>query len=312
MAGCIRFLMITCQFTSPYLFRLLIQFVGHAGAPLWEGFMYAVTLFGCSLMFALLTAQHFHRAYNVGLRARTVLISIIYRKALKLSSTAKQTTTVGEIVNLMAIDAHRFFDSLVNLHIMWAGPLTIGIAVYFLWGLLGVASMAGLALMILLIPVNIWIARKLKQLQTQHMKVQDERIKLMNEVLSGIKVLKLYAWEISFEKQITAIRERDIKILRTKAFLQTAKYFLWTILPFFVAFVSFLAFVLIDDSNVLTAEIVFVSMAYFNILRLPLSLFPIVISNLLQILVSTKRINGFLGVEELIPENVTHHTETGQ
>lgn len=71
---------------------------------------------------------------------------------------------------------------------LWSAPLQIGLALYFLWAILGASVLAGLAVMIILIPVNGFIANKIKTLQIRQMKNKDERVKLMNEVLSGIKV----------------------------------------------------------------------------------------------------------------------------
>lgn len=72
----------------------------------------------------------------------------------------------------------------------------------------------GLAVMVILIPVNGVIANKVKELQIRQMKNKDDRVKLMNEILGGIKVLKLYAWEPSFESQVQAIREKEIGVLK--------------------------------------------------------------------------------------------------
>lgn len=95
---------------------------------------------------------------------------------------------MGEIVNLMAVDAQRFMELTTYLNMIWSAPLQIGLALYFLWQQLGPSVLAGLAVMIILIPVNGVIASRIKTYQIRQMKYKDERVKLMNEVLSGIKV----------------------------------------------------------------------------------------------------------------------------
>lgn len=90
--------------------------------------------------------------------------------------------------------------------------------------------------MIILIPVNGFIANKIKTLQIRQMKNKDERVKLMNEILSGIKVLKLYAWEPSFEDQVLKIREKEIKVLKEAAYLNAGTAFIWSCAPFLVCF----------------------------------------------------------------------------
>lgn len=88
--------------------------------------------------------------------------------------------------------------------------------------------------MIILIPINGVIANKTKTLQIKQMKNKDERVKMMNEVLSGIKVLKLYAWEPSFEEQILKVRGKEIKVLKEAAYLNAGTSFIWSCAPFLV------------------------------------------------------------------------------
>lgn len=168
------------------------------------------------------------------MRIRTALISTIYRKALKMSNIAKKESTVGEIVNLMSVDAQKFVELTAYLNMIWSAPLQIILALYFLWDILGPSVLAGLAVMIIMIPVNGYIANKVKVLQIKQMKNKDERVKLMNEVLSGIKVLKLYAWEPSFEAQVLKIRAKEMKVLKKAAYLNAGTSFIWSCAPFLV------------------------------------------------------------------------------
>lgn len=264
-----KFFVDMLQFASPLILGALIRYVESEGA-LWKGLLLTFTLFAVSFIIALLNGQHGLTCYQVGFRIRTALISSIYRKAMRISSSAKRNTTVGEIVNLMSVDAHRFFEMIPYLHIAWSGPIVMSLAIFLLWQYLGVAVFAGLAVMILMIPASAFIATKIRSLQVQQMKVKDERVKSMNEILSGMKVLKLYAWEPSFEDQIKEIREREIGFLRKAAVYNAATEFIWSLAPFMVALFSFMTYVFLG--NRLTPEIAFVSMALFNILRMPMTL----------------------------------------
>ncbi|XP_049538578.1 multidrug resistance-associated protein 1 isoform X3 [Anopheles darlingi] len=292
-------------FASPQILKLLINFVS-GDDPMWKGLLYAITMFIVAGTQTLLLGQYFNRMFFVGLRIRTALISAIYRKALIISNSARKTSTVGEIVNLMAVDAQRFMDLTTYINMIWSAPLQIALALFFLWQILGPSVLAGLAVMIILIPVNGVIANMIKTLQIKQMKNKDERVKLMNEVLSGIKVLKLYAWEPSFEQQVLKIRDKEVKVLKSAAYLNAGTSFIWSCAPFLVSLVTFATYVLVDENNVLDASTAFVSLSLFNILRFPLSMLPMLISNMVQTSVSVKRINTFLNQEELDPDNVQH------
>ncbi|XP_043683570.1 multidrug resistance-associated protein 1 isoform X4 [Vespula pensylvanica] len=292
-------------FISPQLLKLLIRFVS-GGEPLWKGYFYAILLLITATLQTLVLSQYFHRMFLVGLRIRTALITAIYRKAMRMSNSARKESTLGEIVNLMSVDAQRFMDLTAYINMIWSAPLQIILALSFLWEKLGPAVLAGLAVMIVLIPINALIANKVKTLQIRQMKDKDERVKLMNEVLNGIKVLKLYAWEPSFEEQILHIRRKEIQVLKEAAYLNAGTSFIWSCAPFLVSLVSFATYVLIDKNNVLDSETAFVSLSLFNILRFPLSMLPMMIGNIVQAYVSIKRINNFMNTEELDPNNVHH------
>lgn len=250
---------------------------------MWKGYLYAILLLLTAVLQTLILSQYFHRMFLVGLRMRTALIAAIYRKALRMSNAARKESTVGEIVNLMSVDAQRFMDVTAYINMIWSAPLQILLALYFLWQELGPSVLSGLAVMIILIPINALLAGKVRNLQIKQMKNKDERVKLMNEVLSGIKVLKLYAWEPSFEEQILKIRNKEIKVLKEAAYLNAGTSFIWSCAPFLVSLVSFATFIWVDENNVLDSKTAFVSLSLFNILRFPLSMLPMMISNVVQV-----------------------------
>ena len=86
-------------------------------------------------------------------------------QALTMSNEARKTTTAGEIVNLMSVDAQRVQDATGYLWMTWSAPLQISIAVYMLWTLMGASVLAGLAVMVLIIPINAVIAALSRKLQ---------------------------------------------------------------------------------------------------------------------------------------------------
>ena len=152
----------------------------------------------------------------------------------------------------MSVDTQRFMDLLQVVAGLWSTPFTVILCQFFLWQQLGVSSFAGLAVIILTIPLNRIMAENLKDLQERNMKNKDERMKTMNEVLDSIKVLKLYTWESSFAKKIEDSRAVEIKALKKIALLNAMMVFSVSALPFLVAIVSFATlYCLIQTTNLL-------------------------------------------------------------
>jgi ATP-binding cassette subfamily C (CFTR/MRP) protein 1 len=136
----------------------------------------------------------------------------------------------------MAIDTSRIVEFVTIINETWSAPLQIAIALYLLWAQLGVASIAGLGAMLFLIPINGYITGKMRFITNRLMLHKDKRIKLMNEILSGIKVLKLYAWEKSFDDQVMEKRNHEVKQLTTRAYFQGAMVYIFNSAPFLVCF----------------------------------------------------------------------------
>ncbi|XP_043955721.1 multidrug resistance-associated protein 1 [Gambusia affinis] len=299
------------MFVGPEILRLLIHFVNDSSALSWQGYFYTALLFICTCVQSLILQRYFHVCFVSGMRLRTAIIGAVYRKALVISNGARRTSTVGEIVNLMSVDAQRFMDLVTYINMVWSAPLQVVLALYFLWQNLGPSVLAGVAVMVLMVPINAVIAMKTKTYQVAQMKSKDSRIKLMNEMLNGIKVLKLYAWELAFKEKVSEIRESELHVLKKTAYLGAMSTFTWVCAPFLVALSTFAVYVLIDDQNVLDAQKAFVSLALFNILRFPLNMLPMVISSIVQVSVSLKRLRIFLSHEELQEDSVEHKTMAG-
>ncbi|XP_034564588.1 canalicular multispecific organic anion transporter 2 isoform X1 [Notolabrus celidotus] len=299
-----KFLQDVITFVNPQLLRMLISFTKQKGVPDWWGYSLAFLMFFTAVLQTLILHRHFQYCFVTGMNVRTAIIGAIYRKALVITNAAKRSSTVGEVVNLMSVDAQRFMDLTTFLNMLWSAPLQIMLALYFLWQNLGPSVLAGVAVMIMLIPFNAVIAMKTRAYQVEQMQYKDARIKLMNEILNGIKVLKLYAWENSFKEKVLAIRQKELNVLRKTAYLGALSTMAWTSAPFLVAMTTFAVYVTVDENNILDAEKAFVSLSLFNILRFPLNMLPQVISSLVQASVSLKRIQNFLSHDELDPNSV--------
>ncbi|XP_059549253.1 multidrug resistance-associated protein 1 isoform X1 [Myotis daubentonii] len=292
------------MFTGPEILKLLINFVNDKKAPDWQGYFYTTVLFLSACFQTLMLHQYFHICFVSGMRVKTAVIGAVYRKALVITNSARKSSTVGEIVNLMSVDAQRFMDLTTYINMVWSAPLQVFLALYFLWLNLGPSVLAGVAVMILMVPLNAVMAMKTKTYQVAHMKSKDNRIKLMNEILNGIKVLKLYAWELAFKDKVLAIRQEELKVLKKSAYLAAVGTFTWVCTPFLVALCTFAVYVTVDETNILNAQKAFVSLALFNILRFPLNILPMVISSIVQASVSLKRLRIFLSHEELDPDSI--------
>lgn len=177
----------------------------------------------------------------------------------------------------MAVDSQKVTDFLLLANSIWAAPLQFSLAIALLWAQVGWPSLAGLVIMLLMLPVNAAISGRIQGRQKRVMAEKDRRSKLMSELLSGIKVLKLYAWERAFSEKVLNLRAQECAQLYRIAYLTGSMFFAWAATPFLVGFFTFALYVL--DGNVLDPNKAFVSLALFNIIKGPMGQLPVFLSN---------------------------------
>ncbi|XP_029140029.1 canalicular multispecific organic anion transporter 1 [Protobothrops mucrosquamatus] len=295
-------------FVNPQLLKMMINFVSDPKAYPWQGYLFALLLFVTALVQSFCLQQYFQLCFEVGMNLRTSLMAAIYKKALTVSNVTRKESTVGETVNLMSVDAQRFMDFAVYMHQLWSSPLQIIISLVFLWTELGPSVLAGIGVMVLLIPLNAVLVSKSRTIQVKNMNHKDERMKIMTEILNGIKILKFFAWELSFQKQVEKIRALELKGLLHFFHLQSVGIFVFSCAPFLVSVATFAVYVMIDENNILDAQKAFTSIALFNILRFPLAMFPLTLSSMVQVKVSTDRLERYLGSEDLNTSAIWHNS----
>uniref|UniRef100_A0A669DDW2 ATP-binding cassette, sub-family C (CFTR/MRP), member 2 n=1 Tax=Oreochromis niloticus TaxID=8128 RepID=A0A669DDW2_ORENI len=295
---CFKLLEDVLTFVSPQLLKLMISFTQDKSRYAWEGYLYAVLLMVVALLQSLTLQQYFQRCHVLGMKVRTALMAAVYKKALVVSNDTRKESTVGEMVNLMSADAQRFNDVTTSIHLLWSCPLQIIISIVFLWLELGPSVLAGVGVMVLIIPTNALILHCVS-FQIENMKFKDKRMKIMNEILNGIKILKLYAWEPSFQKHVEDIRGEELKVMKKFAYLHSFSILTSCCIPALVSLATFAIFVSVSNDNVLTAEKAFTSISLFNILRAPLAMLPMLIASVVQTAVSKKRLEKFLAGEDI-------------
>ncbi|KAG6000046.1 hypothetical protein E4U43_001725 [Claviceps pusilla] len=299
------------QYIQPQLLRLLLNWVKSYSItpddpqPVIQGAAIALAMFACSVFQTTMVHQYFQKSYETGMRIKGGLGSAIYRKSLRLSNEGRATKTTGDIVNYMAVDTQRLQDLTQFLHQVWSAPFQIIICMVSLYNLLGWSMMAGIVVMIIMMPAQGWVAKIMKNLQKDQMKNKDARSRLINEIVTNMKSIKLYAWGAAFMNKLNYVRnEKELKNLRRIGATQAFANFTWNTAPFFVSCSTFTVFVLTQDRP-LTTDIIFPALALFNLLTFPLAVLPMVITSIVEASVAIGRLTNFLTAEELQSEAIT-------
>ena len=241
---------------------------------------------------------------HTGMKVRVACCHLIYRHSLKLSNAAIGQTTVGQMVNLLSNDVNRFDVALNYIQYLVIAPLQAVIAVAVLsYMYLGFYSTAaGSIILLLYVPFQSLMGRLFGRLRQATASRTDERIRLMNEIIPAMRVIKMYTWEDPFAKLVELARENEVRLIRYTSFLRGINMALFFVSSKVILFICFITYVLLGYT--LEAEIVFVSITLFNTVRLLMTLFfPYGVAQMAETLISCNRLQEFL----LLPQQESSH-----
>ncbi|KAG1650730.1 Multidrug resistance-associated protein 1 [Nymphon striatum] len=257
------------------------------------------------------TSQTFmHMVIMEGIHLRSAMQGLIYSKSLKIP--AGNNVDTGAIVNYISTDSFNLLNFFSMGHYVWAIPLKVIVLLLLLYLYLGFSALVGAGSIIIIAPLQYYIVKKMKVLQDESFKVGDERLKKTNELLQGIKLLKLYGWEYSFFKNVQGYREKEVKVLQKDAICKALNTSLTQASSILVALLTFAIFSLIEGRPLTPAD-AFTGVALFNQLTVPLFIFPIVIPIAISAVISTRRLEEFLNLSEVhsfFPSEEEKHEET--
>ncbi|KAF8980718.1 hypothetical protein BGZ46_003793 [Entomortierella lignicola] len=309
-----RLLFIATSYTQPVLFSNLISFIstyseaakiqGIEPQEPWVGFGLLIAVFSFGILSTLFDNQFRFICYNASIKTRGVLVNLIYRKALHLSATDKQEG-MGSIVNHMSTDVDHIMQFFNIGHLSWSSIVEVIIALILLYNEVKYAMFASIgAIIIILIFISV-IVPNVSKAQKEMMQHSDKRMKLINELVSYIKSVKLYAWESYFIKKITVARAKQLTQLR--------RFYQW--LLFVIAagnsFIPFSIFVTLAVYSViatveepLDTRRIFTSITLINMLNDPVGNIVGSIQTVFTGTVAYSRIRDFLNSEEINSDNV--------
>ncbi|KAF7224796.1 ATP-binding cassette sub-family C member 8 isoform X4 [Nothobranchius furzeri] len=277
-----------------------------------NAYVLAVLLFIALLLQRTFLQASYYVAIETGINLRGAIQTKIYNKIMRLctSNMSMGELTVGQICNLVAIDTNQlmwFFFLCPNL---WAMPVQIILGVILLYYLLGISALIGATIIAVLAPVQYFVATKLSQTQKSTLEYSSERLKKTNELLRGIKLLKLYAWEHIFRDSVEETRGKELTSLQAFALYTSISIFMNAAIPIAAVLTTFVVHVHISEDADLSPAVAFASLSLFHILVTPLFLLSSVVRSTVKALVSVQKLSEFFSSDEIGDEQEPKATLT--
>ncbi|KAG0222133.1 Multidrug resistance-associated protein 1 [Actinomortierella wolfii] len=312
-----RLLWIATHYSKPIIFSSLIGFVssysatfkerGGESEPTTRGYGLVVAIFCASVFAGLFEAQFQNICFQASIRARSVLVGLIYRKALRLSSTNKQEG-IGAIVNHMSSDVDKILELFLLVHTLWSAVIEMIVGLVLLYQQIKYAMFSSLAVLVIIIFLVGLIVPHVGKALGVVLKENDHRIKLVNELVNHIKSIKLYAWEHFFVKGISDSRLKQLNAYRRFWGIVTAQAVLMNAAPIISQFAALATYSAIATNEApLDIQRIFTAINLLQMIDSPLGVISHSLSQLVSGVVCYRRLQQFLELEEINENNIERH-----
>jgi ABC-type multidrug transport system fused ATPase/permease subunit len=297
-------------FGPPFFLNKIIKYIENPqGEPVSTAYLYVLGLFITNSAQSLLLQQGLYIGRTLGIRIQSIIIGEVFSKSLRRRDESGSTDsanapedldnkkdTKGNVNNLLSVDAQKIAEITAYIFFVYSYPLQIILSIWSLYKLLGNAALWGVLVMILCQPITYYCGTRFESLHQKVMAATDKRLKLMNELLTAIRIVKFFAWESEFKKRIIKARDSELSAIRSRLMMFMWMINAWFFIPILIMVTVFYVY---TEVSPLTASVAFTALALFNTFRAALDEFPLLISMVLQAYVSVNRVEKFLDEDEV-------------
>ncbi|CAD8189167.1 unnamed protein product [Paramecium octaurelia] len=295
---CIQLIQLGSQLLMPLIIQYVLTYVSKVDKTTSDGVILICIIFAVRIVGILSQTHSKLMLILAGQDAMAIVSMQIMNKCLKLSTLSNTQRTVGEITNLIQVDAQKMVyasNNLLNISII---PIQTLITLIYIYREIGYTVFVGIIIIILTFIANHFLGKQLLLSQKAVLKSKDDRIKQTNEVFQQIKFIKINAYESIFQNKIEQLREAERICIKKRLDHFSFNVFFGWLTPQLILSLSFGVYVYMG--NELTPSKVFPIISLLLMLASNLQILPISYNSLQEALLSLKRVSAFLQTDEIM------------
>ncbi|XP_063336137.1 ATP-binding cassette sub-family C member 12 isoform X2 [Pelmatolapia mariae] len=246
-----------------------------------------------ALLISLLWAINLRTA----VRLKGAFSTVAFQKIISLR--VYSGVSMGEMINVLTSDGHRMFEAVLFGSFVLSSPVLFVLCIVYACYILGYTALTGVLTYLIFVPVQISSAKLINKFRWKSLLITDSRVRTMNEILNSIKLIKMYAWEDSFEKTIAGLRKNEKKQLQKVSYVQNLNTSITSIIPTIATVLTFLVHTLLGLP--LSTSDAFTTIAIFNCMRFSLAILPLSVKATAEAAVALKRLRKILLIQNPEP-----------
>ncbi|RYR13167.1 hypothetical protein Ahy_B04g070294 isoform L [Arachis hypogaea] len=294
--GFLAVVRLAVMYIGPMLIQSFVDFTSKANPSPYEGLVLISILLVAKSIEVLSVHQFNFHSQKLGMLIRSSIITSVYKKGLRLSSTARQAHGTGQIVNHMAVDAQQLSDLMLQLHPIWLMPLQVAAALALIYTYVGLSAVAALLGTAVVFVFTLIRTKKSNSFQFRIMMSRDLRMKAINELLNNMRVIKFQAWEDYFGNKIRQFRQAEHGWIGKFLYYFAVNMAILSTAPLLVTVLTFGTATFLGIP--LNAGTVFTITSVIKILQEPVRTFPQALMLISQAMVSLGRLDEFMMSKE--------------
>ncbi|KAK9745323.1 ABC transporter transmembrane region [Popillia japonica] len=261
-----------------------------------DALYYGLGFILCTIILTVYTHTYLLCLQEMGLKIRVALCSLIYRKCLQLRSAKISEISSGKTVTLVSKDVREFENFLITLQDACVGIVHIFVFTYLMYTYVGIAALISVAVMLLFIPFQLCLSRATTSRRLKTAAQSDKRLRMVQEVLSSIRMIKMYTWENYFAKIMNKCRTKELKHLRFVFYLKSLIQYLGAFGARVALFACGIYYVSTSDN--VTAANIYLIISCMNTIRMVIAIdIPKAMGSVAEVRSSLMRIQQMLSIK---------------
>ncbi|XP_032344075.1 multidrug resistance-associated protein 9 [Camelus ferus] len=275
------------------LIHQILQQTESISRKVWVGVGLCMALFTTEFTKVLFWALAWAINYRTAIRLKVAVSTLVFENLVSFKTLTH--VSVGEVLNVLSSDSYSLFEAALFCPLPATIPILMAVCAVYAFFILGPTALIGIAVYVIFIPIQMFMAKLNSAFRRSAILVTDKRVQTMNEFLTCIKLIKMYAWEKSFTNTIRGIRKRERKLLEKAGFVQSGNSALAPIASTIAIVLTFTCHILLRRK--LTAPVAFSVIAMFNVMKFSIAILPFSVKAAAEANVSLMRMKKILIAE---------------